>query len=230
MAEEAQPCLDAPQHGAASAARRRIPLRPRPCDTPPMSLAPRPEPMTADEFLVWCLDQEERYELVDGYPRLKWPPEGPGMMAGATGRHDQIVVNLISQLRTRLRGGPCRPHTPDLGTRTARSVRRPDVTVDCKPNRPDALETAEPTVLFEVLSKSTRGTDLVRKTDEYQRLPSARHIVILEQAWPKAVIWTRAGDGTWDPQEIDGLDGALELDAIGVRLAMVDVYEDVQFD
>lgn len=51
--------------------------------------------MTADEFLVWCLDQEGKWELVDGEPLL--------MMAGATDRHDRVVVNLIAMLRSRLR-------------------------------------------------------------------------------------------------------------------------------
>jgi Uma2 family endonuclease len=48
--------------------------------------------MTADEFLIWCLDQDERYELIDG---IAVPLRG---MAGASRSHDRVVVNLISAL------------------------------------------------------------------------------------------------------------------------------------
>jgi len=45
-----------------------------------------PKLMTADEFLVWCLDREDgRWELIGGVPVR--------MMTGATQRHDRIVVN-----------------------------------------------------------------------------------------------------------------------------------------
>ena len=73
-------------------------------------------------FLQWCLDQDDRYELVNGIP-VK-------MMAGASEVHDQMVVNLIMSLGTRLRGTRCRPTTADIAIRTRiRNYRRPDVTV-----------------------------------------------------------------------------------------------------
>ena len=46
--------------------------------------------MEGDEFLLWCLDQEDRYELVNGVP-VK-------MMAGASRAHDRVAVNLIASL------------------------------------------------------------------------------------------------------------------------------------
>ena len=48
--------------------------------------------MTADEFLLWNLAQEQRYELVDGYPV---PLRG---MSGASPFHDRIASNLIGLL------------------------------------------------------------------------------------------------------------------------------------
>src|SRR5688572_11355161 len=105
-----------------------------------------PRKMSADEFLEWCTHQEDaRYELVDGVTVL---------MAGAADRHDQIVVNLIGELRTRLKGGPCAPRTADQAVKTMsnRRVRGPDVIVDCGPRDPKGLFARTPTVVFEVLS------------------------------------------------------------------------------
>jgi hypothetical protein len=44
------------------------------------------KPMTPEEFFRWQLEQEERYELVDGFPVR--------METGASERHDRIVVNI----------------------------------------------------------------------------------------------------------------------------------------
>ena len=44
-----------------------------------------------DEFFAWQKDQPLRYELVGGFPVR--------LMAGATNVHDDIVVNLIAELR-----------------------------------------------------------------------------------------------------------------------------------
>ena len=95
--------------------------------------------MTADEFLVWNLSQDEKYELVDGIPV---PLHA---QAGASKGHDKIVVNLIVALGIKLRGGPCGPTTSDQAVRTAiKRIRRPDVTIECGPLQPSSLEVAEP--------------------------------------------------------------------------------------
>jgi len=46
---------------------------------------------------AWQERQPERYELVDGFPIR--------MMAGAKNVHDDIVVNVLAELRNQLRGG-----------------------------------------------------------------------------------------------------------------------------
>lgn len=185
--------------------------------------------MTADEFLLWNLDQPERWELVDGAPVKKFD-NGPAMMAGASERHDQIVVNVISGLRARLRGGPCRVKSADQAARMSRgNIRFPDVTVDCGARQPDSYESIEPTVVFEVLSPSTRRFDLLRKADEYRALPSLRHVVLLEPDRPEALVWTRAPDQDWTlPETVEGLAGEVALSAVGVSLPMAEVYEDAE--
>lgn len=193
-----------------------------------MTAAAARQPMTADEFILWNLDQPERWEFVDGVPVLKFD-NGPGMMAGASERHDQIVVNLIQAFR-RLRGGPCRVKSADQAARMQRgNIRYPDVTIDCGPRRPGSYESAEPTVFLEVLSPSTRGTDLVRKADEYRRLETLKHIVLLEPDRAEALLWTRVGED-WRLDEVVGLEAELDLSGIGVSLPMAEVYEDVELD
>ncbi|MBW3616504.1 MAG: Uma2 family endonuclease [Proteobacteria bacterium] len=186
-----------------------------------MSAAPKL--MTAEEFLVWCLDQEGRWELVGGVPTL--------MMTGARRRHDLVTTNLIIALGNRLRGGPCRPTTADVATRMPNgNLRRADVTVDCAFRPDDELESGEPVVVFEVLSPSTRRTDLLRKTDEYRRHPTLKHFVTLEPDLPYALVWTRGEGGDWTYAEVSGLEEGLVLSALGLELPMAEVYDGLSFE
>lgn len=186
--------------------------------------------MTPDEFLTWCLDQQDTYELVNGIPVLKFD-NGPEMMAGASRRHDRIVVNLISRLRERLRGRPCWPSTADQASRMAAgNIRRPDVTIDCGEAPDSDLQTAEPTVFFEVLSRTTRSFDFIRKANEYRQVATLQHFVLIEPDAPLAWLWTRRPDGTWTDAQVEGLDAALDLCALNLSLPMRDVYEDLRLD
>ena len=99
--------------------------------------------MTVDEFFAWQESQSERYELVDGQPLR--------MMAGAKNVHDDIVVNLVGELREQVRGSGCRPFTGD-GSVEPRpgQIRRPDVGVDCGPRDPDGTKAALPKLVVEV--------------------------------------------------------------------------------
>lgn len=185
-------------------------------------------PMTADEFLVWCLDQDGTWELVEGRPVLKDPQ--PEMMAGARQEHDLVRGNLEAALRTRLRGR-CRVWGEAIGIRVASGrLRRPDVTVDCGPRRQGSAETDTPTVIFEVLSPGTRGNDILRKPREYRELPTLQAFVIVDPLSPDCWVWSRGEDGAWTDRYVRGLDAVLALPAIDVSLPLSDVYEDVELD
>ena len=64
-----------------------------------------PRRWTSAEFFASQETQPERYELVDGLPSRT--------IAGTTNAHDDIVVNVLAELRNQLRGGGCRPFTGD---------------------------------------------------------------------------------------------------------------------
>lgn len=186
---------------------------------------PRRRLMTVEEFFAWQLDQEERYELVDGIPV---PLRG---MTGASNAHDGIVVNIIASLHDQLRGGPCRVATADTAVRTAiRGVRRPDVTVECTPIDPASYEARAPKLLVEVLSPSTRRIDELRKPEEYKRLPTTAAILFIEPRQAQALLLARQSDGTWLDTPFQGLDALILLPEIGASLALRDVYEGVPLE
>ena len=178
--------------------------------------------MEGDEFLLWCLDQEDRYELVNGVP-VK-------MMAGASEVHDRILVNVISLLNGQLRGSPCRPTTADIAVRTRiRNYRRPDVTVTCgSPPRADRYDAEEPKMVVEVLSPSNFGLDWQRKLEEYRNHPTLRYILLVDPKLPGATLISRTATD-WTHRNFDTLTDVIELPDINCRLAMADIFETVEF-
>ncbi|MGF1463955.1 MAG: Uma2 family endonuclease [Maricaulaceae bacterium] len=185
-----------------------------------------PKLMTADEFLVWCLDQDDKWELVGGVPVR------PSAMTGATQRHDQIVVNMIVCLGNRLRGQPCRPTTDDVAFKAVNGdVLRPDVTVECGGDPDTSLASRDPRVVVEVLSPSTRQVDLIRKLEAYKAHPGLRHIVMIEPDRIEVLIWSRPeADTPWALATLTDLDADLAFDALDIRVPLSEVYDRIAFE
>lgn len=174
--------------------------------------------MTTREFLEWEERQPNKHEFVDGLIR---------MMAGGTKNHDRIRRNLSNVLTVRLRGQRCEPFGPDMQVQTFPGpLYYPDMLVDCGSIDGDAREADRPTVIFEVLSKSTRETDLTEKLPNYQATPAVQEIVYIDQARMHCMVWRRTADG-WAESEICRPDETLALASIGVALTFADLYEGV---
>ena len=179
---------------------------------------------TFEEFLDWDHAQDTKHELIDGVPMA---------MTGGSEGHSVIQVNILTSLSIKLRGGPCRPFGSDLAMKTGvRNGRYPDVTVDCGPRNATNRAVPNPVVVFEILSPSTQGEDRTVKLWEYNELRSVAHYVLVEQSAPLIYLYSRGetGDFRLRAQEVEGLEGVVELPAIQVSLSMADLYEGVELD
>lgn len=181
--------------------------------------------MSVEAFFAWQLAQEGLYELVDGVPvpHVK-------MMTGASAQHDRVTVNIIVSLGVQLGGTGCRPTTDDIALRTSiATIRRPDITVECGELVRDTYENRSPRLVVEVLSPSTTNIDRFRKLEEYRRHPSLAYILLIETRFPSAILYRRDGE-TWAQESFEALTDSIDLPAIGVSLALADVYDDVAFE
>ncbi|HKM61750.1 MAG TPA: Uma2 family endonuclease [Acidisphaera sp.] len=178
-------------------------------------------PWTIAEFFAWQAQQPDRYELVGGFPVR--------MMAGARNVYDDIVVNLLAELRRQMRDSGCRPFTGDGAVETLPGqIRRPDAGVDCGRRDPNAMQAALPRLVAEVLSPTTRDFDTFEKLPEYRQIDSLDYILVIEPNAAEVVLWERGPDRGWR-QAIDGLDAVVDLPAIGVALQLAELYDGVAF-
>ena len=183
---------------------------------------PRFKEMTPDEFLIWNLTQDARYELVDGFPvPLR-------SMAGASDSHDTIVVNIIAALKDQLRGSDCRPSTSDKALRTSiKRVRRPDVTIECSTVDPKSYESRNPIAVFEVLSPTTKKSDRTIKLEEYKRHPTLQTIVHIDPDIMDVLVFTRGANGQWEVDRLDQAEAVVKIAGTPVVLALSDIYDGI---
>ena len=180
--------------------------------------------MTRDEFLRWQLHQDKLYEYVDGRPVLLTK-----MMTGASTNHDRITVNALGHLFAQLRGKPCRPCTADIALEipAQNRVRRPDLLVDCGEPAPKETRAAIPVLVLEVLSPSTRQTDMQVKLEEYKTVESLKVILLAEQDIAQLVLYRRDDQGHWQFKIFTDLQQEIPLPEIEARLTLADLYEGV---
>ena len=132
-----------------------------------MSL-PRPHArMTVAEFLESEKDGTVRHEFLDGelYP-----------MSRESKRHNLVSINLMAQLRKRLRGGPCQVFIVDVKVfiDALNFFYYPDIVVACDPEDDDDYFVKRPVLVVEVESPSTVAIDRREKLMAYRKVESLR--------------------------------------------------------
>jgi Uma2 family endonuclease len=153
-------------------------------------------------------------------------------MAGARNVHNEISLNISGELRTRLRGKPCKPYNSDtkIRIRSASEIRfyYPDASVTCKRNRPSDTFQDRPAAIFEVLSRQTRRIDEGEKKEAYLGIPSLKVYALVEQNEPAVVLFRRKGSA-FIREVYEGVGAIIPLPEIGVELPLSEIYAEVEF-
>lgn len=188
-----------------------------------MSTLPRSF-ITPEQYLELERLSEFRHEYYDGEMVAK---------SGAREAHNIITVDLTVALHRELRNRGCRAFVNDMRVQAdeARAYTYPDVIVACGERRflDDTRDTLlNPTVVFEVLSPSTERHDRTKKFRRYKSIESLRQHVLVAADAPSVEIFTRPPEGEWQWKNAYGLDESFELESVGCRVALVDIYEDVE--
>jgi Uma2 family endonuclease len=169
-------------------------------------------PRTVAEFEAWHARQPERWEFVDGRPRL---------MAPGSLNHTIIKTNVGAALKAALAERGCTTFVDGAQIVTDEISAIPDVVVTCAPLNHATSVVAEPTIVVEVMSPKSEADDTGRKWQAYQKIASLRHYILLSQDQRLVNVHSRAGD-LWRERFLDA--GVVELDDPPVRLAIDDVY------
>ena len=99
----------------------------------------------------------------------------------------------------------------------------PDAVVHCGDRLPDdAVTVPDPLIIVEVLSPSTSATDRAWKLQEYFRLPSLRHYLIVWADKQQIAHHRRGNDGAIETHVVIG--GEITLEPPGITIRAEDIY------
>lgn len=175
--------------------------------------------MTPDEFLAWEREQpNERHHYVRG---------DVFAMAGGSPRHSFLGAQMIGLLRQGVLGSACNVYTADLRLGLASDFFvYADAVVVCSPMslHPGTKDVVtNPSVVVEILSKSTEAYDRGDKLAGYLAVPSVRQVVLVSQREARIESYARQEDGTIR-YAISASGDAVRVDALRLVLGVDDVY------
>jgi Uma2 family endonuclease len=186
-----------------------------------MASEPR-QRLTLQEYLTLERQSETRSDYLDGEVFA---------MTGASRPHNLISGNVFAALHRQLLGKTCEVYMSDMRVRTPNDLcTYPDVVAVCGEPRFDDSELdtlLNPTLLVEVLSRTTEVYDRLTKLDQYRAISSLAEIFLIAQDRPHVEHWLRQGNGLWLLEEVDDLGRILDLPSIGCRLSLEEIYQRV---
>jgi Uma2 family endonuclease len=156
-------------------------------------------------------------------------------MSGASRQHVRISINVTTSLDNQLKGRRCELFNSDMRVKVSPTglYTYPDASVVCGRPRFEDKELdvlLNPTVIVEILSKSTEAYDRGEKFAQYRTLDTLTDYLLLSQDKQRIEHFTRQADGGWLFTESTGLDAVMPIESIQCQLPLADVYDRVEFD
>ncbi len=182
------------------------------------------KPMSVEEYIEYEERSELRHEFID----TQLIP-----MPGTTSNHNEICINLTHALKLLLKSlGIFKVHQENVKVQITheRDYTYPDVVVVSDPRDFNSQYIKKfPTVIFEVISKTSRLEDSTDKFIRYKNIDTLQNYILVdsEKAWVE--VRYKTAEGEWEASAYFLSDEKFPVPALGVYLKFEDVYEGVVF-
>lgn len=178
-----------------------------------------------EEYLELERQARNRHEFLDG---VIYAMEGESLS------HSRICTNLSGEVRSKLKGKPCEPLSPNMKVRTSNAslFSYPDLTILCgepllHDSKKDVL--TNPKVIFEVLSPSTEKYDRTTKFLRYRMgNETLTDYILVSQDRPFLEHFTRQPDGNWLYRSFNQFLDNVVIESVGISLSLSEIYERVE--
>jgi len=183
--------------------------------------------MSADEYLIWEVQQPIRYEYIGGQVFA---------MTGGTLPHNSIALNLASLLKNHLRGKGCKVFMADakVGISKDGPYYYPDVMVTCDSADQSAIQAVyHPCLIVEVLSPGTQQIDQGRKFKNYRQIDTLSEYVLIETETMNVECYRLNEKKKWELNVYSLEEGQENIEvnfsSVDLRCPISALYEDVVF-
>ena len=172
--------------------------------------------MSPEEYRVWAAQQPRgRFERINGVVVA---------MAPERVSHARVKARIWQTLDRAIRVAslPCEALPDGITVQVNDSDYEPDAIVQRGQLDPNGVAADSPIIIVEVLSPGTSSADRAWKLQEYFRLPSVHHYLIIWADKHQIAHRQRGTDGEIETRTVTN--GDLRLDPPGMTIAVEDVY------
>ena len=155
-------------------------------------------------------------------------------MSGAKLNHNIVSRNLITALGNKLKGKPCKPFGSDMRIHIPSNTlfTYPDISIVCgkvESLNDDDFNFLNPTVIIEILSKSTKNYDRGDKFKLYRDIPTLREYILVDSEKLGIEVFRLNATNHWELEEYKLMTETLIIKAVEVEIAIEEIYEGVEF-
>lgn len=180
---------------------------------------------TFDEYLAMEELDTEKHEYKNGEIVS---------MTGGTTEHNKIALNFAANLKISLKKQNYSIFIGDvkLWIPTYSEATYPDIMlIEDEPNYYGTSKTVitNPSLIVEVLSKSTQNYDQGEKFYYYRSIPEFKEYILISQYQCYVMQFNKTNQNKWVLSEYRNDNSALSLQAVKFNISFEDIYENVNF-
>jgi Uma2 family endonuclease len=176
---------------------------------------------TIEEYLEYENASEEKHEYYQGEIFA---------MSGSKVPHNTIAMNLAVLLGSKLKGKSCKPFNSDQRICIPENslFTYPDISIVCgeiitKDN--DDWNILNPSVIFEVLSPSTKNYDKGEKFQLYRDIPTLKEYVLVDSEKIHIEAFRINDNNHWELEEYKKIEDTLPVKTVQLSILLTDIYE-----
>jgi len=156
-------------------------------------------------------------------------------MSGAKVPHNAISGNIFGILFNKLKGKKCKPFNSDQRIHVPSNTlfTYPDISIICGEIitlNNDDYNVLNPTVIIEVLSKSTRNYDRGEKFKLYRDIKTLKEYILVDSVSIHLEVFRLNESGHWELEEYNAPADTLLIKSINEDILLSDIYEGVKIE
>jgi Uma2 family endonuclease len=154
-------------------------------------------------------------------------------ISGALMKHNKIFSKLFGALTAKLKGKSCQPYGSDTRIHIPSNslFTYPDIVIICGKEETlnnDGFNVLNPTVIIEILSRSTKNYDRGDKFNLYRDIPTLKEYILVDSESIGVEAWHINESNHWELEEYKSINEMLAVKAVGIDMPLQEIYEGVE--
>ena len=177
---------------------------------------------TVQEYLEFEEQSDVRHEFHFGklYP-----------ISGTSDVHNEIVHDIHTLIKNAFRQRGCKVYSENVKLELIKNGKfnYPDVMLTCdEDDKNSKFIKRHPSLIVEVLSKSTADYDRTDKFEDYKTIASIQYYLLVESRWQYIELFTRTeAENLWTYQSFTKMTDLIAFPKLDFQMSVADIYNDL---